>query len=251
VIRPDRYALYERAVQTPEHDVELIARIYRERRRRAPRTLREDFAGTAAVSIAWVASDDEREAIAIDLDAGALSRARVNAKARLETDERARLSLVRGDVRTVATRAVDVVLAPNFSWAILDDLGAYLGAVRRSLASGGLLLLETFGGRDLERRIVHRHERPGFTYVWEHRGFDPVSRVLDARIHFEARGRMLRDAFSYRFRLRTLAELRALLRDAGLARADLLVEDARGALRPVSRAPPRAAWNGYLVASVR
>ena len=43
----DKYELYEKSVQQPDADVALVTRIYRNRYERPPRSLREDFCGTA------------------------------------------------------------------------------------------------------------------------------------------------------------------------------------------------------------
>lgn len=249
------HALYERAVQSPERDADTLAALFRAhaRARRAPRTLREDFCGSARIAIAWVGADDDREALGVDLDRHALARARRLARESLDDEERERLVLRRGDVRSPSDRTFDLVVAPNFSWAILHDdadLLAYFRGARAALAPDGLLVLELFGGADLRRPLVHRHAHPGFTYVWEQRSFDPERSLLDAHIHFEIEGgRSLQSAFSYVFRLRPLAALRALLARASFDPATLLVETPRGALRAHAREPTRRpSWNGYLVA---
>ncbi|MDQ3036137.1 MAG: class I SAM-dependent methyltransferase [Myxococcota bacterium] len=251
----DRHALYERAVQTPEHDVELLEQLFRARRRRAPRSLREDFCGTARVSIAWVGSDDEREAVAIDLDREVLERGRRHARAELEHDERARLRIVRADVRRPSERAFDLVLAPNFSWACFHDastLGAYLDGARRALEHDGLLVLELFGGPALRRPLRHQHRHGDFTYVWEHRSHDPAREITDARIHFELDdGRRIDDAFRYEYRAWRPRQVETLLRERGFGRVELLVEDARGALVAREREPAADSWNGYLIADAR
>lgn len=250
----DPHALYERAVQSPERDVDSLARAFRARARREALTLREDFAGTALLSIAWVGSDDEREAVAIDLDRACLARAARHARARLSEDERERLRLVRADVRTASERTFDLVVAPNFSWAIFHqpaELASYLEGARAALEDDGMLALELFGGSDLRKTLVHRHRHEGFTYVWEHRSYDPAREVLEARIHFEPdEAPAIRDAFRYSFRLWSQAELEALLEGAGLGRGELLIDTPRG-LRRARREPIRPSWSGYLVARRR
>jgi SAM-dependent methyltransferase len=254
----DVFDLYEHAVQTPDHDVDVIEMLFRAVRRRRPRTLREDFCGTARVAIAWVESDDEREAEGVDFDVAAIRRARRHARA-LDADERARLRLRRADVRTPSRRTFDVVLAPNFSWAVLHEkaaLSAYLDAAARALAPGGLLMLEVFGGRDLRRPLVHRHPVDAtsapFVYVWEQRAYDPRANLLDARIHFEVPGRRpLRNAFRYVFHLWTPETVRPLLEEVGLRDVHLFVERVGGGFAPVARSPRRAMWNGYVVAGRR
>ena len=250
-----RHALYERAVQSPERDVDVLSKLFRARVGRDAITLREDFAGTARLAIAWVGSDDEREAVAIDLDRGALARARRLAREALDEDERERLSLVHGDVRAPSERTFDLVIAPNFSWAIFhseEDLRRYFEGARGALEEDGMLALELFGGADLRRTLRHRHAHEGFTYVWEHRAYDPAREVLDARIHFELPdGTVMENAFRYSFRLWPLETLRGLLAASGFDRVALAIEDGRGALRTAAREPRRASWNGYVIARPR
>ena len=56
----DRYELYLRSVQDPDHEVQMMQRVYRDAYKRAPVSLREDFCGTAAVCATWVKSGKDR-----------------------------------------------------------------------------------------------------------------------------------------------------------------------------------------------
>jgi hypothetical protein len=155
--------------------------------------------------------------------------------------------LIRGDVRALSDRTFDVITAMNFSWAILDDgaLDAYLAAAFDCLEDDGMLVLELFGGSEMERPLVREHRLDGFTYVWDQRAFEHG--VLDARMHFRVGGREIRDAFTYQFHLRPLAALRDRLVRAGCRRSDLCVRDRRGNYR-VSHGEPRSPlWRGYLL----
>ena len=51
--RADRHALYQLAVNAPEENIDFIQKVYRQMRGRAPRTLQEDFCGTALMAVAW------------------------------------------------------------------------------------------------------------------------------------------------------------------------------------------------------
>jgi hypothetical protein len=64
----DRYALYQKAVQLPEHEVAFLQRVYLEQRDKAPKVLREDFCAAAAVCAEWVKSGKDKEAWGIDID---------------------------------------------------------------------------------------------------------------------------------------------------------------------------------------
>lgn len=246
----DKHALYLRAVQSPVMDVQTLGRLFRRLRGREAITLREDFAGSAAISAAWVESDDEREAHAVDLDEALFRWSERHVLGALDEDERERVTLSCADVRIPSARAFELILAPNFSWALFDDadLAAYLRAATRSLEEGGMIALEVFGGSALRGELVHRHRLPGFTYVWEQRRFDAAREILDASIHFECDdGRIMRDAFRYSFQLRTRAAMTALFARVGLCRPRLFVVDAHGRAREATKDPARDVWNGYWI----
>ncbi|MCC6873136.1 MAG: class I SAM-dependent methyltransferase [Sandaracinaceae bacterium] len=247
----DRHALYQRAVQSPEIDVELFDRVFRRHRKRPPLSLREDFCGTALLCAEWAQSDDERVATGVDRDPEVLAWSRAHVLSALDEDERERVTLVRGDVRALSARTFDIVAAPNFSWAILDDeaLHAYLAGARACLEDDGLLALEIFGGEDLERALVHEHRLDGFTYVWEHARFDEAQRTLHAAIHFRFEdGSEIANAFRYAFVLRPFGVLQSCLRNAGFDRLELQVELPGARFRERARPPASAAWTGYLFA---
>lgn len=238
------HRLYERAVQSPELDLAFLEKAYARHVGGEPETLREDFCGTALMSARWVESDPDREALGVDLDPAVLARAGDHG---LDEEERERLELRCEDVRWRSPRAYDLVVAMNFSWAVLDDaaLDEYLATARA--CCDGLFALELFGGEGLTVPGRTEHALDGFTYVWTQRAFD--GRHLDATLSFALDdGPRFDDAFRYRFVLRPIDELRRRLRDAGFAEAALYVEDARGR-RIRRKGPPRAPlWRGYLLA---
>ena len=172
------HRLYERAVQTPEHELRFLERAYESRVGGFPLRLREDFCGSALLASRWVESDDERTAVGVDHDAEVLRFADHG----LDAEERARLRLVRADVTRRLETAFDVIVAMNFSWAILDDdaLAAYFETARAH--AEGIFVLEIFGGEELRRPRREERALDGFTYVFEQRAFD--GERLDARIHF-------------------------------------------------------------------
>lgn len=237
----DLLAHYRWAVQSPDTHARLLELVYeRVRGGRRPSVLREDFAGTSAEAVAWVALGDDRRAVAVDRDRDTLAWARRRA-ARLLGADLDRLSLIAADVMDIAppaAPAADLVSVLNFSacyFVSREALVRYLAHARRCLATEGVLVLNLFGGGAAMRARVDRFEvRPDaleeadtllapFAYEWEQRAWDPVSQVLDCRIHFrvgapsERTAREVRDAFQYRFRLWGLAEMREALRDAGFA----------------------------------
>lgn len=225
----DRHALYEVAVQGVDWDLDFLARVFAARNGREARTLREDFCSTAALATAWVLRDPANRAWAVDLDPEPLAWARTR-RLPFVRDAARRVTLVRGDVRVARAPKVDVACALNFSYWVFHrraDLLAYLRAARAGLNRGGALVLNAFGGRQAERPLVEKTRKaashgpdgepvPGFTYVWEQKRFDPLTRNLLAYIHFELRdGRALRKAFVYDWRMYTLPELREAALEAG------------------------------------
>lgn len=269
-----RLALYRRAVQHPLAEVAFLERAWRRAQRCMakaggprghPLLLREDFAGTAAVAAAWVASGPRRQAMAVDCHAPTLRWAWRQAQRELgpRADD---LHLVCGDVPAVRGPRVDVIAALNFSSFIYHDRAAmldYFRAARRALQPGGVLVIDAFGGPGAQRPGIQRRAIPAdehgprFTYLWEQRRFDPVTSRIDCRIHFElgcgSSRRRIDNAFGYDWRLWSLPELIELMAEAGLAGATVWCDrfDARigrsdGQYRPTRHMPAREDFVAYV-----
>jgi len=258
----DRHRLYERSVQCPEGELDFVTDHFGLLTGRDARLLREDFCGTAAVSCEWVRRDPEHQALGVDLDPSVLAWARDRNLAALPAEARARCRLIRGDVRRVRARPVDVILAMNFSYWLLCDraeLLRYFRRVRAALVPDGVFFLDAFGGYDAfrictEERIVEGAEG-AFTYLWEQAHYNPVDGRLVCHIHFGfPDGSRLERAFSYDWRLWTLPELRELLAEAGFSRVICYWQgwndqgEADGVFLPADEAAADAAWICYLSA---
>jgi SAM-dependent methyltransferase len=254
----DRHVLYEKSVQTPGVEVDLLDRIYREAYGRRPVTLREDFCGTAALSRAWVESRPERTATGVDLDRPTLDWARANTLASMGTDA-ARLTLLEGNVLTARTRPADVVAAFNFSYFVFHRraaLVAYFKAARKAVAKEGLFVLDILGGPGAQAEVVDRKKVGGFTYLWDQASFNPIDHHYVCHIHFEfPDGSKLRKAFTYDWRLWSLMEVRDALADAGFSRTDVMWEgtdrrtnEGNGVFRKRLKAENAYAWISYIVA---
>ncbi len=64
----DLHELYELSVQDPTNEVVIINQIWKEQRTGKCASIREDFCGTAAVSMEWVKNNMDHTAVGIDLD---------------------------------------------------------------------------------------------------------------------------------------------------------------------------------------
>ncbi len=235
----DRHALYEASVQSTEFDLDFFETVWRSRHGGRFTRLREDFCGTAALAAEWVLRRPANRAWGVDLHAPTLAWAERWRLSRLPASVRRRLVLREANVLDVTTPRVDVIAALNFSYWVFHDrdtLRSYFRVARRSLVQGGLLFANTFGGTEAMKELVETRRIPSkqaidggtlppFTYVWEHRSFNPVDHRLRCDIHFRFRdGHEMKRAFRYDWRLWTLPELTELMREAGFARADVYVE---------------------------
>lgn len=219
----DRHDLYELCVQSPRHLVPFLRAIHGG----GARVLGEDFAGTAALSAAWVEQGPDFRAVAVDLDPAVLRR----------RPEHPRLRRVVGDVRSAtdpARDACDLIYVGNFSIGEIHargDLVAYLARSRRRLRPGGVFVCDTYGGESaFLTGAVHRdHLAPDgrlVRYTWEQRRADPLTGEVVNALHFRvSRAGVveldLRDAFVYRWRLWSVPELRDALAEAGFARTEV------------------------------
>lgn len=270
---PDVLELYRWAVQDPITQARVLQLVYaRTWPGRVPGLLREDFAGTAMDSVAWVAMCEGRHALAVELHGPTLEWARARAQALLGA-RAGRLTFVHSDVRQVGppdVPAAHVVAALNFSiFAFLERpvLRAYFEQARRALSEHGVFVANAFGGPERMRAhvrtaiVADRAGLPGetppapFEYQWEQHPYDAVTAQVDCRIHFARAGKpgvAVRDAFRYRYRLWTLPELVEIAREAGFREVQVwqhTYEPGAGVfLGPVERIEGADRWMAYLVA---
>ncbi|HYE03574.1 MAG TPA: class I SAM-dependent methyltransferase, partial [Phycisphaerales bacterium] len=185
---PDRHDLYQRAVQCVEAEIDFVDATFRRRRGRRAVLLREDFCGTANTSCEWVRRRRENRAVGVDLDAPTLAWGIRHNLARLDAEQRTRVTLLRQDVlearRPPRAPGYDVVLAMNFSYWIFKErerMRRYFTAVRRSLAPDGLFFLDHYAGSEVhtvttERRAIRT--RPRFTYIWDQASLNPITNEM-------------------------------------------------------------------------
>ena len=258
--RADRHLLYQLSVQNPEFELDFIDRIFEEMRGRTPRTMREDFCGTALSSVEWVRRRRGNTAVAIDIDPEVLGWARANNVSTLKRGERGRLELIEGDVREVATDRVDVVQAYNFSYWFFQERAVLLAYFRRlhaALVDDGLLFLDVFGGSECYQTQKEKRKLDGFRYVWEQSEFNAITNELQCHIHFHFPDKSkLKKAFSYTWRVWGARELREILAEAGFAETivyrqefDPETDEALDEYVATDFAEDYACWLGYIVAT--
>lgn len=223
--RADRHALYQRAVNDPEANIDFIQATYAGMRGRAPRVLKEDFCGTALMAAAWAQRSPHNRAIGVDFDADTLEWGR---RHNLGPALARRVQLVRGDVLEDSPHRADVVCALNFSYYLLTtrrQLVAYFANARKCLRKGGLLVLDCIGGTEAVADFQEVRDCGDFSYVWAQRGFNPLDHSSECSISFTfPDGSRLEPAFAYRWRMWTMPEIRDCLDEAGFTQIRIFWE---------------------------
>jgi hypothetical protein len=219
-----------------------------------PRTLREDFCGTGGVCRAWAAQGPLFRAVGVDLDAEPLSRLRGAPRVRA----------VRANVLDCPAKA-DVISATNFPvgyWHTRRDLLTYLKRTRARLNRRGVFVCDTYGGASAfepgsTRRDFWLDGGIRLRYTWEQRDADSLTGMVLDVIHFrvDRDGEVIADlpeAFVYRWRLWSIAELREAMNEAGFRATEVYADlvdavDSTGThyVRPV--ADPRELGHDYIV----
>ena len=223
--RADKHVLYEKAVQSPEADIEFFEKVYRDTRGRAPVTFREDFCGTGVLSATWCTSEPGRRAFGVDLDEATLAWGRERNPQRYPELDADSIELAHGNVLDAVMPqdgvAADIACAMNFSFCVFKQRPAlleYLKAAFKTVAPGGLFFMEMYGGSEAMAEVEDEREVENFTYIWEQAAFNPINHHTLCHIHFSfPDGSRIDKAFTYDWRVWTLPELRELLLEAGFA----------------------------------
>jgi hypothetical protein len=261
-LNADPYDLYQRSVQTPDVEIEMLNKMYRKLRGRLPLTLREDFCGTALLCADWVKSRPDRTATGIDLDPVPLKWGREHNIAPVGEAAK-RITIHQKNVLDVRSGGFDIGVAFNFSYWVFKkraDMLAYFKAVHASLGKEGMFCLDFYGGweagQEIEesRRVVSQKGDGGFWYLWDQSQFNPIDSSAVNHIHFRFKdGSRLQKAFTYEWRLWSIIEIRELLLEAGFSKEIVYWEDededrdGTGVWRPKTRAPNDPGWLAYVV----
>ncbi len=255
----DRHDLYQQAVQCPEAEIDFVEEQFEKIRGRKATVLREDFCGTAYTACEWIKRDKSHLAFGVDLDEEVLEWGRENNVKSLTKEQQNRVSLLKANVLDAQTPAVDAVLAMNFSYWILltrPNVQAYFNRVHKVLNDDGLFFLDCYGGYEAPKEIKEKRKLDGFTYIWHQAEFDPVSSEMKCNIHFKFPDKsQLKKAFSYKWRLWTLPEIREMLTEAGFKniaihweQADEETGEGNGEFAIVTKGSADPGWVTYIVA---
>ena len=213
--------LYERSVQCPESEIDLIFQAWRDLRNRKPVSIREDFCGTSAVAREWVQRGDSNTVVGVDIDPLVLAWAKQRVEEELTPEQQDRILFIEHDIIRADIGPVDCVLAMNFSYYGFkkrDQLLEYFRSVRGGLVDDGLFLLDAYGGSDSFLELDEERDLDGFTYVWDQNYVNPITGSVVNYIHFEfPDGSTIKKAFTYDWRFWTLPEIKDVLTEAGFS----------------------------------
>lgn len=224
----DKYDYYHRAVQSAAEDVKFLRRVYKDLRGKEPKTLREDFCGTFALSCEWVKLNQRFQAIGIDLDPEPLEYGRSHHLPNLKSDQQKRVELLEGNVLHWNLPKADIALAMNFSYCLFKTrelMKKYYANVLKSLKQDGVFILDIFGGSNCYDSNVEITRHRGFTYYWDQTGFDPVTHQALFHIHFKPTGqKKVSRVFTYDWRIWSIPEIREMLSEVGFKRTHVYWE---------------------------
>lgn len=264
--RADRHVLYQLSVQAPDFEIEFFEERYKELRGRRPKSLREDFCGTALLCVEWCKSHPKRTALGVDLCQDTLEWGMHHNLKPAGRNVTSRIELLRANVLDIHEPKVDVTCAMNFSYCVFKTRGAlrhYFETVHQGLKKDGIFVLDLLGGTETMSEMEEEREVEDktFTYIWDQAKFNPITHDFLCHIHFAfPDGSRLKRAYTYDWRLWTLPELREALIEAGFARVHVFWEqfadDPQGGEDQVStgeykdtlKADNQEAWIAYIVA---
>lgn len=253
-----KYKLYEESVQSPGWQVEYLPQFHQWLVGKKPVSMREDFCGTGRISCEWVKESPLHRAVGLDLDLATLKYAKAVNRAALSPEQRRRVSFLRQNVLKPTREKFDWIGAYNYSFYVFhtrDELLQYFRAAYRSLKVKGTLFLEMSGGDGFKESFTEKRKfkvdgKSGFECVWRQLQFDPISHTCDYAIDFKLpKGKTVRNAFTYDWRIWELREVREALKDAGFSESVVLWEnlDDPDEYLPQEHGEYRRDWLAYVV----
>jgi len=219
----EKYRLYEESVQCHETDIDFINAQFKNFFGFAPKSLREDFGGTAALACDWTKQSIEHKAWSIDLDPEPIKYGLNNHYQRLNDEEKQRMIYIEDNVLNDFDFKVDVVAAFNFSYFIFKkraELVNYFKKVRAGLNPKGAFFIDLFGGTEAREMTEEETEHENFSYFWDCDSYNPLTDECTYKIHFKIHETETKyeDVFVYNWRMWGVQELREILADAGFSK---------------------------------
>lgn len=253
----DKHICYEESVQCVESEIDFVDTTFLKIRKRLARTLREDFCGTTNTSCEWVSRRKTNKAVCVDLDEDVLDWGKTNKISKLSIDQQKRITILNDNVLTVKTDKVDIVLAMNFSYWILQERKLtieYFKKIYNTLVKDGIFFVDAYGGYEAFQELVEKTKNKNFTYIWDQHRYNPITGIAKNYIHFKFKdGSKINKAFTYEWRVWTMPEILEMLTEAGFKptvyweQAD---EDGEGSgvFIPETEGDADAGWIAYVVA---
>lgn len=264
----DRHDLYQKSVQDPETEINLLIEKYKELRGKEPFSFREDFCGTAFLSVEWCKQNPEHTAQGVDLCEETLEWGRKHNLEPAGKDVSDRVKLVNANVLEVIEPKVDITCAFNFSYCIFKDrdaLRSYFEVAHQGLKDDGVLVLDLFGGTESIDELEEEREveDEDFVYIWDQEKYNPITSEIICNIHFQlSDGTRIDQAFRYDWRLWSIPEVSELLKEAGFSAVHVYWEkyedtddedeylEGTGEYIAVTEVENQESWVSYIFAEV-
>lgn len=252
----DKYFYYYLSVQSPESDVQFLEETYQGLRLRKPRSLREDFCGTFAISCEWVQLNPKYESYAVDKDPDPIAYGKNTYLTQLRKSQRKRLHVLEANVLDKNLPCVDIVLAANFSYYVFKSrklLRDYFKNVYKTLNKKGIFVVDCFGGPGCLEPNEEKTRHKDFTYFWDQDSYDPITHHAQFYIYFKKKGKKKQKSFSYDWRMWTIAEIREVMEEVGFKKTHVYWEgtddngEGDGIFTLVEEGEYCEAWVAYVV----
>jgi hypothetical protein len=176
----------------------------------------------------WVKLGPGFRAYGRDLGAAPVAYGKKEFLPRLTPEQRSRVTIERKNVLSPGGPKSDLIMAMNFSYFVFktrEELKAYFRGCLNNLRRDGVLAMDCFGGGGIHRPNKERTAHPRFTYWWEQYDYDPTTNIAHCAMHFKPKGgALIEDAFTYDWRIWTIAEIRELLAEVGFKKSHVYWE---------------------------
>jgi hypothetical protein len=224
----NKFELYELFFQQPEEDLGFINRLYEARNNSKPKTLREDYSGAAANSLAWIRQSPEHSAIAVDIDPEPLEWC----KACLAENFSSQLKLFNTSVFNGPKIPTDIILSGNcslFESKTRKQLLDYLKLCLQKLNEGGFFLTDIYCGPDALSLGRDHLEIDGMSATWEQSEVDQLTSIALSHVHFGLpENKIINRAFTYHHRIWTPIEIVEAIKEAGFSGVEIYKRNPRG-----------------------